>query len=349
MTSPLPASAAPAVRHALSLLAAGRGLDEPSATSAFEEIMAGVAGPASLGALLLALRTRGESPEEIAGAVRALRGAMRRVAHAAPERLVDTCGTGGGRVGTLNLSTAAAFVAAGAGVEVAKHGNRSFTSRSGSADVLEALGVRVDIAPDHAAHVLASVGVVFLYAPTYHPAMRHVAPVRRELGVPTIMNLVGPLANPALAGRQVVGVADPDRAPRMAGALARLGSAHALVVHADVGMDEIAPLGTTAVWEVRDGQISEWLLDPAALGLAVHSLVGLEGGAPEENAATLERLFEGSPTSAAVKAAVLLNAAAAIYVSGRVGSLADGVEAARASLGEGRAGARLAALREATR
>jgi anthranilate phosphoribosyltransferase len=349
MTSPASASAAPAVRHALSLLAAGRGLDEASATSAFEEIMAGVAGPASLGALLLGLRTRGESPEEIAGAVRALRGAMRRVHHPAPERLVDTCGTGGGKVGTLNLSTAAAFVAAGAGVEVAKHGNRSFTSRSGSADVLEALGIRVDITPELASEVLVRAGIVFLYAPTYHPAMRHVAPVRRELGVPTIMNLVGPLANPALAGRQVVGVADRERAPRMAGALARLGSAHALVVHAEIGMDEIAPLGTTAIWEVRDGGVTEWTLDPTALGLTVHSLDGLEGGAPEENAATLERLFAGASSSAAVEAAVLLNAAAAIYVSGKVGSMADGVAAARAALQEGRAADRLAALRSATR
>ncbi len=349
MPTQTPASAAPAVRHALSLLAAGQGLGEEAAMRAFEEIMAGAAGPASIGAVLLALRTRGESPDEIAGAVRALRGAMRRVQHPTPDRLVDTCGTGGGKVGTLNLSTAAAFVAAGAGVPIAKHGNRSFTSRSGSADVLEALGVQIELPPERAAEVLATTGIVFLYAPTYHPAMRHVAPVRRELGVPTVMNLVGPLANPALAGRQVVGVADAERAPRMAGALARLGAVHALVVHAAIGMDEIAPMGETAVWEVREGAVREWRLDPATLGLDVAALDGLEGGAPEENAATLERLFAGEPTPAAVEAAVLLNAAAAIYVSGRVATLSQAAESARASLDDGRAAERLDALRTATR
>jgi anthranilate phosphoribosyltransferase len=348
MTSPTP-TPAPAVRHALSLLAAGRGLEEDEAARAFEEIMAGEAGPASLGALLLALRTRGESPAEIAGAVRALRSAMRRVEHPAPESLVDTCGTGGGKIGTLNLSTAAAFVAAGAGALVAKHGNRSFTSRSGSADVLEALGVGIDLSPARAGEILAETGIVFLYAPSYHPAMRHVASVRRELGVPTVMNLVGPLANPALAGRQVVGVADAERAPRMAGALARLGAVHALVVHAEIGMDEIAPVGRTQVWEVREGAVAEWSLDPSDYGLATASLDGLAGGSPEENADTIRRMFDGAAPAASVEAAVLLNAAAAIYVSGRVGSMADAVDAARTALREGRAAERLAALQAASR
>lgn len=348
MTSPTP-TPAPAVRHALSLLSAGRGLEEDEAARAFEEIMAGEAGPASLGALLLALRTRGESPAEIAGAVRALRSAMRRVEHPAPESLVDTCGTGGGKISTLNLSTAAAFVAAGAGALVAKHGNRSFTSRSGSADVLEALGVGIDLSPARAGEILAETGIVFLYAPSYHPAMRHVAPVRRELGVPTVMNLVGPLANPALAGRQVVGVADAERAPRMAGALARLGAVHALVVHAEIGMDEIAPVGRTQVWEVREGAVATWSLDPSDYGLATTSLDGLAGGSPEENADTIRRMFDGATPAASVEAAVLLNAAAAIYVSGRVGSMTEAVDAARTALREGRAAERLAALQAASR
>lgn len=348
MTSTTP-TPAPAVRHALTLLAAGRGLGEDEAARAFEEIMAGEAGPASLGALLLALRTRGESPEEIAGAVRALRTTMRRVEHPTPDALVDTCGTGGGKIATINLSTAAAFVAAGAGALVAKHGNRSFTSRSGSADVLEALGVGIDLAPARAAAVLIETGIVFLYAPSYHPAMRHVAPVRRELGVPTVMNLVGPLANPALAGRQVVGVADADRAPKMAGALARLGAMHALVVHAEIGMDEIAPVGRTQVWEVRDGAVTEWSLDPAAYGLATNSLDGLEGGSPEQNADTIRRMFEGAAAAPSVEAAVLLNAAAAIYVSGQVATMPDAVDAARAALREGKAAERLAALQAASR
>jgi anthranilate phosphoribosyltransferase len=348
MTTPASVSA-PAVRHALGLLAAGHGLSESEAAQAFGEIMAGAAGPASLGALLLALRTRGESAEEIAGAVRALRDAMRRVSHPTPDALVDTCGTGGGKVTTLNLSTAAAFVAAGAGVPVAKHGNRSFTSKSGSADVLEALGVGIELTPERAGDVLLATGIVFLYAPSYHPAMRHVAPVRRELGVPTVMNLVGPLANPALAGRQVVGVADIDRAPRIAGALARLGSVHALVVHADIGMDEIAPLGETSVWEVRDGGVETWRLDPARFGLSVATLDGLGGGAPEENATVIRRLLDGEEVAAAVQSAVVLNAAAAIHVSGLVGTLGAAVEAAWTALRERRGAERLAALQAATR
>lgn len=348
MTAQPPASA-PAVRQALLVLASGRGLSEDEAASAFDEIMAGAAGPASVGAILLGLRAKGESAEEIAGAVRALRTAMCRMPHPTPDILVDTCGTGGGRVGTLNISTAAAFVAAGAGAQVAKHGNRSFTSRSGSADVLEALGVGIDLTPQRASDVLAATGIVFLYAPAYHPAMRHVAPIRRELGVPTVMNLVGPLANPAMAGRQVVGVADAERAPRMAGALARLGAAHALVVHAEIGMDEIAPMGETSVWEVRGGEVRSWRLDPASLGLAVPSLEGLAGGTPEENGAAIRRLLEGAGSARAVEAAVLLNAAAAIYVSGGAGTMAEAAESARTSLREGRAAERLAALRSASR
>lgn len=348
MTTPASVSA-PAVRHALGLLAAGHGLSESEAAQAFGEIMAGAAGPASLGALLLALRTRGESPEEIAGAVRALRDAMRRVSHPTPDALVDTCGTGGGKVTTLNLSTAAAFVAAGAGVPVAKHGNRSFTSKSGSADVLEALGVGIELTPERAGEVLLATGIVFLYAPSYHPAMRHVAPVRRELGVPTVMNLVGPLANPALAGRQVVGVADIDRAPRIAGALARLGSVHALVVHADIGMDEIAPMGETSVWEVRDGAVQAWRLDPARFGLSVSTLDGLGGGAPEENADVIRRLLDGEQVATAVESAVVLNAAAAIHVSGLAETLDAAVEAAWTALRERRGAERLAALQAATR
>ncbi len=254
--------------------------------------MVGGDAPATLIAeLLLALRAKGESETEIAGAVRALRTAMRRVDHPRPETLVDTCGTGGGAVTTVNLSTAAAFVAAAAGVSIAKHGNRSYTSRSGSADVLEALGITLDLAPDRAAQILADVGIVFLFAPNYHPAMRHVGPVRLELKVPTLMNLVGPLANPANARRQVVGIGDPARGPAMAGALARLGAVHGLVVHAEVGMDEFSPVGPTAVWEVHDGRVREWQFDPGGTSLATVSLSGLEGGTPEENAATMVQLL----------------------------------------------------------
>ncbi len=309
--------------------------------------MSGQAPASVVAELLLALRAKGESAAEIAGAVRALRGAMRRVAHPRPDLLVDTCGTGGGAITTVNISTAAAFLAVGAGVPIAKHGNRSYTSRSGSADVLEALGIAIDLHPDRAARVLADVGIVFLFAPSYHPAMRHVAPIRRQLAVPTVMNLVGPLANPAGVGRQVVGVGDRTRGPAMAGALARLGVIHALVLHAAIGMDEISPVGKTAVWEITDGRVREWEFDPGETGLGTPSLVGLEGGEPHENAAKMIALLERPAAApAALRGAVVLNAAAAIYVAGLAPTLHAAVDAAMESLVSGRARERLEALRE---
>jgi anthranilate phosphoribosyltransferase len=341
-------SAVSAIHRAMGRLADGHDLDEAETEVAFAEIMAGAAPAKLIADLLLALRAKGESAAEIAGAVRALRGAMRRVAHARPHELVDTCGTGGGAVTTVNISTAAAFVAVGAGVTIAKHGNRSYTSRSGSADVLEALDIAIDLDPEHAARVLEEAGVVFLFAPSYHPAMRHVAPIRRELAVPTVMNLIGPLANPASVGRQVVGVGDPARAPAMAGALARLGGVHALVLHAAVGMDELSPVGTTAVWEIENGRIREWEFDPRDVAMAVPTLAGLEGGEPHENAARMIDLFERpAAASAALRSAVVLNAAAAIYVAGLAPTLYAAVDAAMASLESGRALERLAALRRA--
>ncbi len=346
----LPAAAASdPLAHALACLADGASLTVVEAREAFRAIMAGGVPEVQVGAFLMGLRTRGETAEEMAGAVLALREAMLAVSCADSEALIDTCGTGGGRVGTLNLSTAAAFVAAGAGARVAKHGNRSFTSRSGSADVLAALGVGIDRTPEESAAILAQVGMVFLFAPTHHPAMRHVAPVRRALGVPTIMNLIGPLANPAGVRRQVVGVADPDRAPRMAEALARLDTRHAWVAHGEVGMDEISPVGVTRIWEVRSGQVESWLLDPAAHGLATDSFEGLAGGEPEENAARLEALFRMPDRAApALHHAVILNAAAALVVGGRAEDLAQGIALARTALHQGAALAQLDALRQAS-
>jgi anthranilate phosphoribosyltransferase len=338
-----------ALQFALGRLAAGIALNDAEAEAAFREIVGGEAPAPLIGELLLALRAKGESAEEITGAVRALRATMRRVAHDRPDLLVDTCGTGGGAVTTINISTAAAFVAAGAGASIAKHGNRSYSSRSGSADVLEALGVAIELDPERAARVLAQAQVVFLYAPSYHPAMRHVAPVRRALAVPTVMNLVGPLVNPANVGRQVVGVADPARAPAVAGAMVRLGVVHALVVHADIGMDEISPVGFTSVWEIAAGRVREWRFDPRAASMNLTSLAGLEGGEPHENAARILDLLD-RPASAAValRSAVLLNAAAAIYVAGLAPTLATAVEAAVDSLESGRARDRLEALRRAS-
>src|SRR5205809_1088607 len=247
------------LRHAFTALANHQSLSEDQTAEVFGVVMAGEATPAQIGGLLMGLRAKGETADELAGATRALRGAMVRVT-AAHDHLVDTCGTGGGSVPTFNISTVAAFVAAGAGAMVPKHGNRSYTSRCGSADVLEALGIRIVLDAPTATRVLNEARVVFLFAPSFHPAMKHVGAVRRELGTPTLMNLVGPLANPASVRHQVVGVADPDRAGIVAEALLRLGAEHALVVHGRVGMDEISPQGITDVWEVKDGAVRRWIV-----------------------------------------------------------------------------------------
>lgn len=326
--------AAEAVASAVRRLAFGESLDATAAADAFRQVMTGDATPAQVAALLMALRVKGETPDEVAGAAIALREAMVPLAAEDPGGLVDTCGTGGGAVTTFNISTAAALLAAGAGVRIAKHGNRSFTSKSGSADVLEAMGIPLDATPEVMAHVLRTAGIVFMFAPTMHPAMRHVGPVRRELGVPTVMNIVGPLANPASAGRQVVGVADRQRMPLIAGALSALGSVHALVVHGEPGMDEISPLGPTQVMEVRNGAVREWTIDPAALGFSGYSANQLGGGSPSENAALITEVLSGGGSDAA-RAAVILNGAAALYVAGRAGSIGAAVGVARDALASG--------------
>jgi anthranilate phosphoribosyltransferase len=335
------------LQQAIAALADRRSLSEPQTAAAFGAVMRGEATPAQIAALLMGLRVKGETPEEVAGAARSLRDAMVRV-EANGAHLVDTCGTGGGAVPTFNISTAAAFVAAGAGAVVAKHGNRSFTSRCGSADVLEALGVRISLDAADATRVLREACLTFLFAPTFHPAMKHAGPVRRELAIASVMNLLGPLANPAGVRRQVVGVADADRAPLMAGALARLGVEHALVVHGRVGMDEIAPQGITDVWEVRDGKVSTWEVDPADHGLAVDDVSGLSGAEPAANAARIERLLGDGRDDPAGRAAVLLNAGAAIYVAGLVASYTDGVARAREALRTGRGRDALERLRRAS-
>jgi len=303
--------------------------------------MSGEATVAQIASLLVGLRVKGETAEEVAGAAAALRGAMVQLPAERPEELVDTCGTGGGAIGTFNISTAAALLAAGAGVRVAKHGNRSFTSQCGSADVLEALGVPIEVSIDVMERALRDAGIVFMFAPLMHPAMRHVGPVRRELGIPTVMNIVGPLANPARAGRQVVGVADARRVPLIAGALLALGTEHALVVHGEPGMDEISPLGPTQVIEIRDGRTREWSIEPAQFGLGTGRAEELAGGPPADNAAAVRAVLAGNAPPTAT-AAVLLNAAAALFVStSGTGSFEDAVEMARSALD---AGAGLAAL-----
>ncbi len=325
------------LRHAVRRLAFGHHLTADECSGAFDVVMAGNATAAQVAALLMGLRVKGETPSEVAGAARSLRRAMITLDADAPDRLVDTCGTGGGAVPTFNISTAAAIVAAACGVRIAKHGNRSFTSKSGSADLLEALGVQIDITPAHMAAVLRDVGIVFMFAPLMHPAMRHVGPVRRELSVPTVMNMIGPLANPATAGRQVIGVADRGRLDLIADALHELGTVHALVVHGEPGMDEISPIGITEVREVRGTtSICSWTIDPAAHGYRDLSTADLAGGEPAENATIVRDVLNGAGTVAA-QAAVTLNAAAALYVHRGGGDYASMVYEAQAALLDGSA------------
>ena len=328
MSGATPASAP--LHSAIRALAAGQSLDDAQCAAAFDVVMAGAATPVQVAALLMALRVKGETPAEVAGAARALRRAMTVLDVPDPDALVDTCGTGGGTITTFNISTAAALVAAGHGVRIAKHGNRSFTSACGSADVLEALGVRIELPVSSMADVLRRAGIVFMFAPLMHPAMRHVGPVRRELGVPSVMNIVGPLANPARAGRQVVGVADASRLPLIAGALAALDTEHALVVHGAPGLDEISPLGPTSVVEVRRGVTPrEWTIDPTRYGFARVAADSLAGGGPVENATLIRAILAGEGGLGA-RAAVILNAAAALYVGGIAPSYDAAVETLRA-------------------
>ncbi len=337
----------PAELHAvISDLAHGRDLTESRVAGAFDVVMRGDASPVQVAALLAGLRVRGESAQVIAGVAGAMRRAMIPLSSADASILVDTCGTGGGDITTFNISTAAALVAAGAGVQIAKHGNRSFTSKCGSADVLEALGVNIDVETDVMERALRDAGIVFMFAPRMHPAIRHVGPVRRELAIPTVMNIVGPLANPASAGRQVIGVADRQRLRTIAEALSILGTEHSLVVHGAPGMDEISPLGTTTVLELRNGSVVEWELDPRDYGFELCDAGELIGGDPGENADLIERLFNGDGTAGA-RAAVLLNAGAAVYVAGMASTYADGVVAANHALRDGKATDALNRLRRA--
>ena len=337
------------VSRAIAALAERRDLPATLAAQAFGQVMAGETSAALMSALLMGLRVKGETAQELQGAVLALREVMVRLPARGGERLVDTCGTGGGGVATFNISTAAAFVAAGAGARVAKHGNRSFSTRSGSADVLEALGVPIDLEPPRAADLLEACGMTFLFAPNYHPAMRHVGPVRRELALGTIMNLIGPLANPAGLTRQVIGAGDAARAPLLADALALLGAEHALVVHAPRGLDEIAPpgLGPTDVWEVRGTAVKRWTLDAGQFGLAAGDAPALAGGMPADNARMVEAVLDGSDRGVR-RSAVVLNAAAALLVGGIAADWTDGVRLAAEALDSGRARGVLEAMRRAS-
>jgi len=332
----------PSVAEALRVVAARRPLPRDLAEASFGDLMDGRASEAQKGAILLGIATRGETSDEIAGAVSALRSRMRRVSsRRAP--LLDTCGPGGLGRDLFNVSTAAAIVAAGAGAAVAKHGNRSISSRVGSADVLAAAGVAVDLDPQRAGRILDETGLVFLFAPAFHPAMKELGTVRRELGVRTIFNALGPLANPAGAARQLIGVARPELVHLLADALAALGTERAIVFHSDNGLDELIPVvGATGV-EVRDGWTRPWRFEPAVLRQAPVSAAELAGGDAVENAAQLVRLLEGEPGPR--REAVLLNVAAALVVEGRAADISDGYERANASIDGGAARERLEQLR----
>ncbi|MBI4521142.1 MAG: anthranilate phosphoribosyltransferase [Gemmatimonadetes bacterium] len=329
-------------------ISAGESITAAEAEAAFVYIVSGEASPVQIAAFLVAMRTKGPVPQEVAGGVRALRRAMIPVPTASPEGVTDTCGTGGGGVTTFNISTAAALVAAGAGARIAKHGNRSFTSRCGSADVFEALGVRIDLTPEGMSEVLERVGIVFMFAPLLHPAMRHVAPVRRELRIPTIMNLLGPLTNPAGARRQLIGVSEPSLIDLVAGALKELGHEHALVVHGGPGMDELSPIEPSEFAEVRAGMVRRGFVDPAEFGWKSLSLDDLRGGSPAENAAVIEAVIQGKERGTPL-AATILNAGAALFVAGRAASIAEGVKLAQQAIDSGLAAQKLEQLREATR
>jgi anthranilate phosphoribosyltransferase len=339
----------PAVELAalISRIASRTDLSVDDAESAFVEVMEGRATPVQVSALLVALRVKGEHPSEIAGGVRALRRAMIPVAAPEAWTLVDTCGTGGGAVTTFNISTAAALLAAGAGVRIAKHGNRSFTSRCGSADVLEALGIRIELKPAQMSSVLAEAGIVFMFAPLLHPAMKHVAPVRRELAMPTVMNLLGPLANPAGARRQIVGVSHPALLELIARGLQELGHERALVVHGEPGLDELSPLGPTTIIELKEGELTRYEVDPLEWGVPRGTREDLAGFDPVENADVIRRVLSGDGPRAA-RHAVTLNAGAAIYLSGLADSLRAGFEAAESALDAGKGTHALEALRSAS-
>ncbi|MGQ0521404.1 MAG: anthranilate phosphoribosyltransferase [Actinomycetota bacterium] len=316
-------------------LLASEHLSGAEAAAALSEVLDGAATPAQLAAFLVALRMKGETAEEMAGLVRAVLSHAEPVAVADPGSLVDTCGTGGDRSGSINVSTLSAFVVAGAGARVCKHGNRAASSQAGSADVLEALGVAVDVGPDGVVRCLEQAGMAFCFAPRFHPAFRHAGPTRRELGVPTAFNFLGPLANPARPGRQVVGVSDPSMAEKMLGALAANGAVRALVVFGDDGLDELTTTTTSTVLELVDGETRRWSVDPAALGLAPATAADLRGGDARANAELARRVLDGSPGPH--RDIVLLNAAAGLLVAGLAPSLAEGMELAAQSLDEGRA------------
>jgi anthranilate phosphoribosyltransferase len=317
----------------LNKVAAGASLSKEESRSAFDVMMSGEATPSQIGGFLMALRVRGETVEEIAGAVETMRSKMLRVE--APAAAIDIVGTGGDATGSLNISTATAFVVAGCGVPVAKHGNRALSSRAGAADVLTALGVRIDIGPELIGRCVSEVGVGFMFAPAHHAAMRHVGPTRVELGTRTIFNLLGPLSNPAGVKRQLVGVFARQWVEPVAEVLATLGSEAVAVVHGSDGMDEITASGHSTVARLQGGRITVTEITPEEAGLPRYPVGAVTGGTADENAEALRRLLGGEP--GAYRDTVLLNASVALMVAGKAANLPEGVAAAAGSIDGGRA------------
>ncbi len=330
------------IRDAIQAVVGRTDLEQDDAAAVMEQMMNGEATPAQIAALLTALHLKGETAAEIAGMAAVMRARSVAVPHEGP--VVDTCGTGGDHANTFNISTAAAFVAAGAGLTVAKHGNRAMSSRCGSADVLEGLGVQIELDAEGVARCLTRAGIGFMFAPKFHPSMRYAGPVRREIGIRTIFNVLGPLTNPARAEYQVIGVASPALADKLAHALSRMNIRRALVVHGTDGLDELSISAPSLVYDVRPGQApAKQTIDPAALGLQVADRQAILGGSISENVQIVQAILAGTD-SGPRRDIVLLNAAAALLAAERAESFADGLSQARQALSSGQAAERLAAL-----
>ncbi|HET7095696.1 MAG TPA: anthranilate phosphoribosyltransferase [Thermomicrobiales bacterium] len=337
------------IRRTIQAVVDGRELTFDEATAAMDAVMSGGVTGAQVGALITALRMRGESVEEIAGFAAAMRRHALRV-EVAPDGgpLVDTCGTGGDAAGTFNISTTAAFAIAGAGVRVAKHGNRAMTSKCGSADVLEGLGVAIELPPAAVARCIEEVGIGFMYAPAFHPAMRFVGPARREIGIRTVFNILGPLTNPAGASHQLIGVGHPDIAAKLAEALATLGSEHAVLVHAEAGLDELGISGPSHVteYDARRGDIRTFDIAPAALGLELGTMDDLLGGGVERNVEITRAILNGEDGPR--RSVTLLNAGAGIFAANAAESFEAGIAIAAEAIDSGKALAALEKLAAAT-
>jgi anthranilate phosphoribosyltransferase len=331
--------------EAIEQLLQGTALSRAQARDVMDQVMAGEATTAQIAGLLIALRAKGETVEEMTGFVESMR------AHATPLEVpagtIDTCGTGGDRAGTFNISTAAALVAAGAGIPVAKHGNRAASSRCGSADVLEALGVDITLGAEGVRRCIDAAGIGFCFAPSFHPAMRHAGPARRELGVRTVFNVLGPLANPGRVRRQALGVGAPALAPLMVRVLQDLGHERALVFYGEDGLDELTTTGSSQVFELKAGKVTEYKLDPKDLGLGRSRPEDLRGGTPAENATLLRQVLEGE--AGPRREVVVLNAAAAVLAAGKAEDWGRAIDVARESLDSGRAKQALSRLVEVSR